>query len=100
MMKRVRPTEKDIRDVAWSFWERAERSLWVKEETKARARPRKGRPEGPGMGRAETGRGFESAQARPPGKKRERKRRERRVKRKRGMVRMEEVWGRKKKEEK
>lgn len=67
MTKRVRPTEKAMRDLDLKVRERVERALCVRECVKERARPRSGRPEGPGMEDEARDWARYRAHARPPG---------------------------------
>lgn len=87
MTNRVNPTEKAMRGLASKAVERLARILCVKEEAKAKTRPKKGKPEGPGMA-VVLDRGLERAHARPPGARRKAKTEtNRRTPRKRGKLR-------------
>ena len=69
--KRVRPTENAISGFAPKVLEKRQRSLCVRfEPVKAKSRPRRGSPEGPGMAALRCDvRYLERAQARPPGER-------------------------------
>lgn len=72
MIKRVNPTENAINGIASKVLASLARIVWVVELVKAKTRPSRGKPEGPGMVGRVLGWGIrvlDSAQARPPGKR-------------------------------
>lgn len=88
MMNRVRPTEKDMRGVAWRDFERDARMRCARGEDSVLERPK----DGPGMTEEGVVVMRERAQARPPGWRRRKQMKQRNIAR---TVKGEEDEGRK-----